>query len=46
MYSGDTVELLSERVKTVEHVAYPAALELVASGQVQLGEGNKLVWNW
>ncbi|GFS22825.1 trifunctional purine biosynthetic protein adenosine-3 [Elysia marginata] len=46
VYPGDTVELLSERVKTVEHVAYPAALELVASGRVQLGDGNKLVWNW
>lgn len=46
VYPGDTEELLSERVKTVEHVAYPAALELVASGRVQLGDGNRLVWNW
>ncbi|GFO02182.1 trifunctional purine biosynthetic protein adenosine-3 [Plakobranchus ocellatus] len=46
VFPGDTVELLSERVKTVEHVAYPSALELVASGRVELGDSNKLVWNW
>lgn len=46
VYPGDTVETLSERIKTVEHVAYPKALELVASEQVQLGNDGKLVWNW
>ncbi|KAK0056769.1 trifunctional purine biosynthetic protein adenosine-3 [Biomphalaria pfeifferi] len=46
VYPGDTVETLSERIKTVEHVAYPKALELVASEQAQLGNDGKLVWNW
>uniref|UniRef100_A0A8B9CI11 Trifunctional purine biosynthetic protein adenosine-3 n=1 Tax=Anser brachyrhynchus TaxID=132585 RepID=A0A8B9CI11_9AVES len=32
---GDTVETLSERVKEAEHRAFPAALQLVASGAVQ-----------
>lgn len=43
---GDTVESLTERVKTVEHVAYPEALKLVATGQAVLDlETNKIIWN-
>lgn len=41
---GDTEETLSERVKKAEHRAFPAALELVASGAVQLGEDGKICW--
>ncbi|KAH9495091.1 hypothetical protein Btru_018135 [Bulinus truncatus] len=46
VYPADTVETLAERIKTVEHVAFPKALELVASERVQLGDEGKLVWNW
>ncbi|XP_006032708.1 trifunctional purine biosynthetic protein adenosine-3 isoform X2 [Alligator sinensis] len=41
---GDTVETLSERVKEVEHRAFPAALQLVASGAVQVGEAGRVCW--
>uniref|UniRef100_A0A803YD80 Trifunctional purine biosynthetic protein adenosine-3 n=1 Tax=Meleagris gallopavo TaxID=9103 RepID=A0A803YD80_MELGA len=41
---GDTVETLSERVKEAEHRAFPAALQLVASGAVQVGEAGKICW--
>ncbi|XP_037688097.1 trifunctional purine biosynthetic protein adenosine-3 isoform X2 [Choloepus didactylus] len=41
---GDTVEILSERVKLAEHKIFPAALQLVASGTVQLGENGKICW--
>lgn len=36
VYPRDTVASLAERVKTVEHKAFPRALELVASGQATL----------
>ena len=36
---GDTVEALSERILTVEHRIYPAALRLLASGRLKLA-GN------
>ncbi|KAM8813070.1 trifunctional purine biosynthetic protein adenosine-3 [Rhynchonycteris naso] len=39
---GDTVATLSERVKVAEHKIFPAALQLVASGTVWLGEDGKL----
>ncbi|XP_068126564.1 trifunctional purine biosynthetic protein adenosine-3 [Hyperolius riggenbachi] len=42
---GDTEETLSERVKKAEHKAFPAALQLVASGAVKLGAGGKICWN-
>ncbi|XP_011363971.1 trifunctional purine biosynthetic protein adenosine-3 [Pteropus vampyrus] len=41
---GDTVATLSERVKSAEHKIFPAALQLVASGTVWLGENGKLCW--
>uniref|UniRef100_A0A8B9CHU3 Trifunctional purine biosynthetic protein adenosine-3 n=1 Tax=Anser brachyrhynchus TaxID=132585 RepID=A0A8B9CHU3_9AVES len=41
---GDTVETLSERVKEAEHRAFPAALQLVASGAVQVGDAGKICW--
>ncbi|XP_004594186.3 trifunctional purine biosynthetic protein adenosine-3 [Ochotona princeps] len=41
---GDTVATLSERVKLAEHKVFPAALELVATGAIQLGENGKICW--
>ncbi|XP_068931035.1 trifunctional purine biosynthetic protein adenosine-3 [Petaurus breviceps papuanus] len=42
---GDTVATLSERVKIAEHKAFPAALQMVASGSVKLGENGKICWS-
>ncbi|KAB0793732.1 hypothetical protein PPYR_13352 [Photinus pyralis] len=39
----DTEESLLERIHTVEHKAYPLALELVASGRAKLNEDKKVV---
>lgn len=39
VYPTDTVSSLADRVKRVEHKAFPAALELVASGQAVLRDG-------
>lgn len=44
VYPGDTESTLSARVKTVEHHAFPRALELVASGQATLGEAGQIIW--
>lgn len=40
----DTVEMLQERVKGAEHVLYPRALALVASGTVTLGPNNQAIF--
>lgn len=40
---GDTVETLSRRTLEVEHVCYPRALELMASGRVRVEAGRALV---
>ncbi|XP_028256062.1 trifunctional purine biosynthetic protein adenosine-3 isoform X2 [Parambassis ranga] len=42
--SGDTEESLSERIREAEHRAFPAAMELVASGAVRLGEDGHIIW--
>ncbi|NXR71332.1 PUR2 protein, partial [Pycnonotus jocosus] len=41
---GDTEATLAERVKEAEHRAFPAALQLVASGAVRVGEAGKICW--
>ena len=43
VFPDDTEETLAERVKTVEHKAFPKALELVASGKAVLKD-NKISW--
>uniref|UniRef100_A0AAQ4R5B2 Trifunctional purine biosynthetic protein adenosine-3 n=1 Tax=Gasterosteus aculeatus aculeatus TaxID=481459 RepID=A0AAQ4R5B2_GASAC len=42
--AGDTEESLSDRIREAEHRAFPAALELVASGAVTLREDGRIVW--
>lgn len=44
MKVDDTEETLSERVKEAECRAFPIALQLVASGAVQLGANGKTYW--
>ncbi|XP_053242599.1 trifunctional purine biosynthetic protein adenosine-3-like [Podarcis raffonei] len=40
----DTEETLSEKVKEAESRVFPVALQLVASGMVQLGKDGKTYW--
>lgn len=42
--AGDTEESLSERIRGAEHRAFPAAMELVASGTVRLEEDGHITW--
>ena len=44
MKADNTEEMLSERVKEAECRAFPIALQLVASGAVQLGADGKTCW--
>ena len=41
---SDTEDTLAKRILTREHVAFPRALELVASGKAWLGEEGKVCW--
>ncbi|KAM3857100.1 trifunctional purine biosynthetic protein adenosine-3 [Diretmus argenteus] len=41
---SDTEESLSDRIREAEHQAFPAAMELVASGAVRLGPDGRIVW--
>ncbi|XP_071525374.1 trifunctional purine biosynthetic protein adenosine-3 isoform X1 [Panulirus ornatus] len=40
---GDTEDILAERIKTAEHKAFPRAMEMVARGQVVLGDDGQCV---
>ncbi|XP_064089337.1 trifunctional purine biosynthetic protein adenosine-3-like [Macrobrachium nipponense] len=40
---GDTVDILSDRIKTAEHRAFPRAMELVARGRVKLDKNGHCV---
>lgn len=42
--TGDTADLLSERILMSEHIAFPRALRLVASGYVKLNEKGETEW--
>ncbi|KAK3100210.1 hypothetical protein FSP39_016387 [Pinctada imbricata] len=44
VYPGDSVTSLANRVKSVEHEAFPRALELVASEQAILQEDGSVTW--
>ncbi|KAK9523808.1 hypothetical protein VZT92_017698 [Zoarces viviparus] len=41
---SDTEESLCDRIREAEHRAFPAALELVASGTVRLQEDGHITW--
>uniref|UniRef100_A0A3Q2XWE2 Trifunctional purine biosynthetic protein adenosine-3 n=1 Tax=Hippocampus comes TaxID=109280 RepID=A0A3Q2XWE2_HIPCM len=41
--SGDTEESLADRIKEAEHRAFPAAMELVASGAIHLSEDGRVI---
>ena len=43
---NDTIQDLQERVKKAEHVCYPQALELLASGQIILGDDGRVQYQW
>ena len=44
VYPGDTEDSLAQRVHAVEHRAFPAALELLASERIELQDDGKLLW--
>jgi phosphoribosylamine--glycine ligase/phosphoribosylglycinamide formyltransferase/phosphoribosylformylglycinamidine cyclo-ligase len=43
---NDTVESLQERVKKAEHICFPKAMELLASGQIILGNDGRVQYAW
>ncbi|XP_033215514.1 trifunctional purine biosynthetic protein adenosine-3 [Belonocnema kinseyi] len=43
---NDTVETLQERVKTVEHIAFPKALKHLATERIFLGKDGSLEWKY
>ena len=43
---NDTIESLQERVKKAEHICYPKAMELLASGQIILGDDGRVQYQW
>ncbi|KAF7995139.1 hypothetical protein HCN44_004611 [Aphidius gifuensis] len=43
---NDTIGSLQERVKIAEHVAFPRALKLLATGQIKLKDDNTIQWNY
>jgi phosphoribosylglycinamide formyltransferase-1 len=45
VHQGDTPETLAERILVKEHLAYPAALQLLAEGRISLS-GRRVVINW
>eukprot|EP00794_Sanderia_malayensis_P000453 gene453-1095_t len=44
VFPTDTVEVLQERVKKVEHKAFPQAMELFASGKIRVNSQGKVEW--
>ncbi|KAK7893307.1 hypothetical protein WMY93_022459 [Mugilogobius chulae] len=42
---NDTEESLCDRIREAEHRAFPAAMELVASGALRLREDGHITWN-
>ncbi len=45
VYQDDTPETLAERILAKEHKTYPAALQLLAEGRLQI-RGRRVVINW
>nr|XP_050846212.1 trifunctional purine biosynthetic protein adenosine-3 [Vespula vulgaris]XP_050846213.1 trifunctional purine biosynthetic protein adenosine-3 [Vespula vulgaris]XP_050846215.1 trifunctional purine biosynthetic protein adenosine-3 [Vespula vulgaris] len=43
---NDTENILQERVKKVEHKAFPRALKHLATGRIQLKDDGKIQWNY
>ena len=44
IYDGDSVDVLKERILKAEHIAFPKALRLIASGYVKLNENGHTEW--
>lgn len=42
----DTIETLQERVKGVEHKAFPAALKYLATDRISLRDDNTIHWKY
>ncbi|CAG9812407.1 unnamed protein product [Phaedon cochleariae] len=42
--ANDTVDALTERIKLAEHKAFPRALQLLATGKIELGDDNRIKW--